>query len=64
MSYETFRGAMATTPHTDIDPALDRPARPHLTVVPDAPIAFEPEPLAEPAADQWQDRLARLDGQA
>ena len=56
MSYETFRSAMASTPHIDIDPALDRPARPHLTVVPDTPIVFEPEPLPEPAADQWQDR--------
>jgi WhiB family redox-sensing transcriptional regulator len=56
MSYETFQSAMASTPHTDIDPALDRPARPYLTVVPDAPIAFEPEPMPEPAADQWQDR--------
>nr|WP_308207230.1 WhiB family transcriptional regulator [Mycobacterium stomatepiae] len=32
--------------------------RPHLTVVPDAPIPFEPEPLPEPelTPDQWQDR--------
>ena len=30
-------------------------ARPHLTVVPDAPVAFEPEPL-QPTTDQWQDR--------
>lgn len=56
MSYETFRGAMASTPHTPIDSAPARPARPHLTVVPDAPVAFEPEPLPAPAADQWQDR--------
>jgi WhiB family redox-sensing transcriptional regulator len=26
-----------------------------LTVVPDAPVAFEPEPL-QPTTDQWQDR--------
>jgi WhiB family transcriptional regulator, redox-sensing transcriptional regulator len=55
MTYDYVRGAMASTPHTIIDSAPDRPARPYLTVVPDAPVAFEPEPLP-PAADQWQDR--------
>jgi WhiB family redox-sensing transcriptional regulator len=57
MSYEFFRDAMVSTPqHIAVDSALARPARSHLTVVPDAPVAFEPEPLPEPAADQWQDR--------
>jgi WhiB family redox-sensing transcriptional regulator len=27
-----------------------------LTVVPDAPVAFEPEPLPPATPDQWQDR--------
>lgn len=56
MSYEHLRGAMASTPHDIIDIATDRPARPHLTVVPDAPTVFEPELEEVPAADQWQDR--------
>lgn len=56
MSYEHLRGVMATTSHTSIGSAPTRPARPHLSVVPDAPVAFEPEPIVEPVADQWQDR--------
>ena len=56
MSYEHLRGVMASTSHTTIGSAPTRPARPHLTVVPDAPVAFEPEPIVEPTADQWQDR--------
>lgn len=60
MSYEHLRGVMASTPHTiiGIGSALAPIARPHLTVVPDAPVAFEPEPLpeVEVTPDQWQDR--------
>jgi WhiB family transcriptional regulator, redox-sensing transcriptional regulator len=55
MSYEHLRGVMASTPHTVIGAVPAPIARPHLTVVPDAPVAFEPEPL-QPATDQWQDR--------
>ncbi len=55
MSYEHLRGVTAGTPHIAIGSAPPAPVRPHLTVVPDAPVAFEPEPLA-PTADQWQDR--------
>ena len=54
MSYEHLRGVMADTPHTTFGSAPV--ARPHLTVVPDVPAVFEPEPVAEPVADQWQDR--------
>jgi WhiB family redox-sensing transcriptional regulator len=55
MSYEHLRGVMASTPHTTFGSAPVVIGRPHLTVVPDAPAAFEPEPLP-PTPDQWQDR--------
>ncbi|MEY8017782.1 WhiB family transcriptional regulator [Mycobacterium servetii] len=49
---------MAGTPHTTFGSVPVVLARPHLTVVPDAPVAFEPEPEPEPmpTPDQWQDR--------
>jgi WhiB family redox-sensing transcriptional regulator len=48
---------MAGTEHAVMSSAPASIVRPHLTVVPDAPIAFEPEPLPEePTPDQWQDR--------
>jgi WhiB family transcriptional regulator, redox-sensing transcriptional regulator len=56
MSYEHLRGVMASKPHTTIGSASTPIARPHLTVVPDAPVAFEPKPLPAPTTDQWQDR--------
>ena len=56
MSYEHLRGVLTGTPRTTIGSAPTAPARPHLTVVPDAPITFEPEPILAPVADQWQDR--------
>jgi WhiB family transcriptional regulator, redox-sensing transcriptional regulator len=56
MSYEHLRGVMASKPHTTIGSAPTPIARPRLTVVPDAPVAFEPEPLPAPTTDQWQDR--------
>ena len=56
MSYEHLRGVMASTPHTTIGAAPVPIARPHLTVVPDAPVAFEPEPLPPANPDEWQDR--------
>ena len=58
MSYEHLRGVMTSTPHTTIGSAPAPIARPPLTVVPDAPVAFEPEPLpeVEVTPDQWQDR--------
>ncbi|BBX65661.1 hypothetical protein MSAS_48350 [Mycobacterium saskatchewanense] len=55
MSYEHLRGVMANTPLTTMTPAPVALPRPHLTVVPDAPVDFEPEPEPTPA-DQWQDR--------
>lgn len=58
MSYEHLRGVMTGTPHTTFGSAPAAPVRPYLTVVPDAPAAFEPEPEPLPPAtpDQWQDR--------
>ncbi len=56
MSYEHLWGVMAGTPHTAFGSAPAAISRPHLTVVPDAPVAFEPEPLPPPTPDQWQDR--------
>jgi WhiB family transcriptional regulator, redox-sensing transcriptional regulator len=56
MSYEHLRGVMAGTPHTMFGSAPAPISRPHLTVVPDAPVAFEPEPMPPPTPDQWQDR--------
>ena len=56
MSYEHLRGVMAGTEHAAISPTLEPIARPRLTVVPDAPIAFEPEPLPPANPDEWQDR--------
>jgi len=55
MSYEHLRGVMASAPRTTIGSAPAPIARPHLTVVPDAPVAFEPGPLPV-TSDQWQDR--------
>jgi WhiB family transcriptional regulator, redox-sensing transcriptional regulator len=55
MSYEHLRGVMASTPQFTTGAAPAAIARPHLSLVPDAPVAFEPEP--EPlSADEWQDR--------
>ena len=56
MSYEHLRGVMTGTPRTIIGSAPAATVRPHLTVVPDAPVAFEPEPLPPLTTDQWQDR--------
>jgi WhiB family transcriptional regulator, redox-sensing transcriptional regulator len=56
MSYEHLWGVMASTPRTPIASAPAAIVRPHLTVVPDAPVAFEPEPLPPSTTDQWQDR--------
>ena len=56
MSYEHLRGVMAGTEHATISLTPEPLARPHLTVVPDAPIAFEPEPLPPANPDEWQDR--------
>jgi WhiB family transcriptional regulator, redox-sensing transcriptional regulator len=60
MSYEHLRGVVGSTPHTTIgapQAAQVSTARPHLSLVTEAPVAFEPfEPEELPAADQWQDR--------
>ncbi|ABL04936.1 transcriptional regulatory protein Whib-like WhiB2 [Mycobacterium ulcerans Agy99] len=62
MPYEHLWGVMGGTPHTTAGSVTVSPmeiARPHLSLVPDASAAFEPEPLPEPVdppADQWQDR--------
>ena len=59
MSYEHLRGVLASTPHTTSDSATVpsvASVRPHLSLVPDAPAAFEPEPLPEVPSDQWQDK--------
>ncbi len=56
MSYEHLRGVMASTPRTTFGSVPTAIARPHLTVVPDAPGAFETEPLPLSTTDQWQDR--------
>jgi WhiB family transcriptional regulator, redox-sensing transcriptional regulator len=56
MSYEHLRGVMAGTERATISLTPEPLARPHLTVVPDAPIAFEPEPLPPANPDEWQDR--------
>jgi WhiB family transcriptional regulator, redox-sensing transcriptional regulator len=64
MSYEHLRGVMGGTPHTTIGaaPAAQAlSARPYLSLVTEAPVAFEPAPVAFEheelaAADQWQDR--------
>jgi WhiB family transcriptional regulator, redox-sensing transcriptional regulator len=55
MSYEYLRGALASTPHTTIGSPSTPITRPHLSVVPEAPAAFEPE-LPPTTPDQWQDR--------
>ncbi|ORV46212.1 WhiB family transcriptional regulator [Mycobacterium conspicuum] len=54
---------MGGTPHTTFGAApMAEPlsARPYLSLVTEAPVAFEPAPAFEdeelPAADQWQDR--------
>ena len=65
MSYEHLRGVMGSTPHTTIGPAQTAQAlsvRTHLSLVTEAPVAYEPAPVAfeaEPlpaSPDQWQDR--------
>ena len=58
MSYEHLWGIMPSTEHAAISSSPAPIIRPHLTVVPDAPVAFEPEPLPESelTPDQWQDR--------
>jgi WhiB family redox-sensing transcriptional regulator len=58
MSYEHLRGVMGSTPHTTIGAAPTAQAlsaRPHLSLVAEAPVSFEPEPLPA-TTDQWQDR--------
>jgi WhiB family transcriptional regulator, redox-sensing transcriptional regulator len=58
MSYEHLRGVLGSTPHTTIEAAQAAQAlsaRPHLSLVTEAPVAFEPEPLPA-TTDQWQDR--------
>ena len=58
MSYEHLRGVLGSTPHTTIGAAHAAQAlsaRPHLSLVAEAPVAFEPEPLPA-TTDQWQDR--------
>ena len=55
MSYEHLRGVMGSAPHITTGPAQTATVRPHLSLVPEAPVAFEPEPLPV-TADQWQDR--------
>ena len=60
MSYEHLR-VMGGIPHTAIGAAQASVTRPHLSLVAEAPVAFEafeafePEPLAA-TTDQWQDR--------
>jgi WhiB family redox-sensing transcriptional regulator len=49
---------MGSTPHTTIEAAQTvqaLSARPHLSLVTEAPVAFEPGPLPA-TTDQWQDR--------
>jgi WhiB family redox-sensing transcriptional regulator len=57
MSYEHLRALMGSTPHATAGSATrGAPARPHLSLVPDAPevpVVFE---AASVSADQWQDR--------
>ncbi len=58
MSYEHLRGVMGGAPHIAAEAAIlpeVATERPHLSLVSDAYLAIEPEPLAE-TADQWQDR--------
>ena len=55
MSYEHLRGVMGSAPHITTGPAQTASVRPHLSLVPEAPVEFEPEPLPL-TADQWQDR--------
>jgi WhiB family transcriptional regulator, redox-sensing transcriptional regulator len=58
MSYEHLRGVMGSTPHTTIggsQAAQALNARSHLSLVTEAAVAFEPEPLSA-TTDQWQDR--------
>ena len=67
MSYEHLWGGLASsTPHTTSGSAIVPSVaviRPRLSLVPEAPVEFEPAPMPfEPdsdelaAADQWQDR--------
>jgi WhiB family redox-sensing transcriptional regulator len=55
MSYDHLRGALAGTAYTTIGSPPEPITRPHLSVVPEAAAAFEPEPLPM-TPDQWQDR--------
>src|SRR5512144_2088814 len=54
MSYEHLRGVIGSA-HITSSLAQSASARPHLSLVPEAPIPFEPEPLPL-TTDQWQDR--------
>jgi WhiB family redox-sensing transcriptional regulator len=63
MPYEYLRGVTGSTPTTfdSAVTAVPMPTahtRPHLSVVPDAPAPYDPEPLPdeEIPADQWQDK--------
>jgi WhiB family transcriptional regulator, redox-sensing transcriptional regulator len=66
MSYEHLWGGLASTPHTTSGSAIVPSVavvRPRLSLVPEAPVEFEPAPMPfEPdsdelaTADQWQDR--------
>ena len=65
MSYEHLWGGLASAPHTTSGSAIVPSVavvRPRLSLVPEAPVEFEPAPMPfEPdselaPADQWQDR--------
>jgi WhiB family redox-sensing transcriptional regulator len=54
MSYEHLRGVVGGTPHTNTGTARTSAiARPHLSLVPDAPDVFPRVPVTR---EQWQDR--------
>jgi WhiB family transcriptional regulator, redox-sensing transcriptional regulator len=63
MPYEYLRGVTGSTPTTfgsavTAEPVPMAHTRPHLSVVPDTAVPYDPEPLPdeEIAADQWQDK--------
>jgi WhiB family redox-sensing transcriptional regulator len=65
MSYEHLWGGLASTPHTTSGSAIVPSVavvRPRLSLVPEAPAAFEAAPMSFDTeselltADQWQDR--------
>ncbi len=57
MSYEHLRGLMGGTPHTTTGaPVTGAMARPHLSLVHDAPEVREVFEAAPVTTDQWQDR--------